>query len=235
MLLTRTMNDVDAPLGAVPRRVVALLLGILTMTLASITPTFAQTDEIVEGTHYQRLPVAVETADDNTVEVVEMFSYACVHCFNFDPVIEAWHARQGDDVTFLRVPAVFNTDWELLAQAFYTAETLGVTDAIHTPMFEGIHITRQDLRQPDLLKELFKEHADVSEENFDTAYASFSVRSRVQQAKAKGRAYRITGVPSLIVNGKYLVNGTMAGSNSKMLEVVDYLVGVEQQAREQQD
>ena len=152
MLLTRTRNDVDAPLGAAPRRVFALLLGILTMSLASIAPTFAQTDEIVEGTHYQRLPVAVETADDNTVEVVEMFSYACVHCFNFDPVVEAWHARQGDDVTFLRVPAVFNTDWELLAQAFYTAETLGVTDAIHTPMFEGIHITRQDLRQPDLLR-----------------------------------------------------------------------------------
>ena len=164
-----------------------------------------------------------------------MFSYACVHCFNFDPVVEAWHARQGDDVKFLRVPAVFNTDWELLAQAFYTAQALGVTDAIHTPMFEGIHITRQDLRQPDLLKELFEEHADVSEEDFDTAYASFSVRSRVQQAKAKGRAYRITGVPSLIVNGKYLVNGTMAGSNSKMLEVVDYLVDIERQALEQQD
>jgi len=184
--------------------------------------------EFVEGTHYEVLPVSVETRDASKVEVVEVFSYACVHCFNFDPMVESWKSRQDENVDFLRVPAVFNADWELLAQSFYAAESLGVTDQVHMPMFEGIHIKNQDLRRAPLLADLFETSAGVSEEDFNTAYNSFSVRSRVQQAKAKGRAYRVTGVPSLVVNGKYLIDGRMAGSNTKMLEVVDYLVKLEQ-------
>jgi len=188
--------------------------------------------EFVEGTHYERLPVQVETTE-GVVEVVEVFSYACIHCFNFDPYVESWREKQSDDVAFRRIPAIFSADWELLALAFYTAETLGVLDAIHMPMFEGIHTRQQDLRQVPLLHELFAEHADVKGEDFDTAYNSFSVRSRVQQAKAKGRAYRITGVPSLIVAGKYRVDGRLAGSNTGMLEVVDHLVQLERAAANQ--
>ena len=123
---------------------------------------------------------------------------------------------------------MFSPDWELLAQAYYTAETLGVRPAVHTAIFDGIHQARQDLRRPDLLAELFETHADVSAEDFSAAYNSFSVRSRVQQAKAKTRAYRVTGVPSMVVNGKYMVDGQLAKGNARMLEVVDYLVGLEQ-------
>ena len=209
--------------------------GLVLLLCMALFPLSAGAQDFVEGTHFERLPVAVDTGTDDAVEVVEMFSYACVHCFNFDPMVDAWHARQGEDVKFVRVPAIFSSDWELLAQAFYTAETLGVTGAVHMPMFEGIHITRQDLRQADLVQALFNEHADVTGEEFNTAYSSFSVRSRVQQAKAKARAYRITAVPSMIVNGKYRVDGRMSGSNTKMLEVVDYLVGLEQQAAQAQD
>lgn len=198
-------------------------------TLSASAP--ARAAEFVEGTHYEVLPVAVDTRDDSKVEVVEVFSYACVHCFNFDPMLESWKDRQPESVDFIRVPAIFSSDWEMLAQSFYAAESLGVTDQIHMPMFEGIHVKNQDLRRVPLLIDLFESSAEVSEEDFNTAYNSFSVRSRVQQAKAKGRAYRVTGVPSLIVNGKYRVDGRMAGSNTKMLEVVDYLVAKEQEQK----
>ena len=198
----------------------------LLVMLMLIAPVRAA--DFVEGTHYERLPVTVDTKDDSKVEVVEVFSYACVHCFNFDPMIDAWKARQDEGVDFQRVPAIFSADWELLAQAFYTAETLGVGDAVHMPIFEGIHVKNQDLRRAPLLMDLFSETADVSEDDFNTAYSSFSVRSRVQQAKAKVRAYRVTGVPSMVVNGKYRVDGRMAGNNTKMLQVVDYLVQLEQ-------
>ena len=204
--------------------VVALLMSAATL-LASAP---ARAAEFVEGTHYEVLPVAVDTRDDSKVEVVEVFSYACIHCFNFDPMLESWKDRQPESVDFVRVPAIFSNDWELLAQSFYAAESLGVTDQIHMPMFEGIHVKNQDLRRVPLLVDLFETSANISEEDFNTAYNSFSVRSRVQQAKAKGRAYRVTGVPSLIVNGKYRIDGRMAGSNTKMLEVVDYLVAKEQ-------
>ena len=190
-------------------------------------------EKFMEGTHYTKLPISVDTVNEDQVEVVEVFSYACIHCFNFDPFVEEWKTRQGEDVTFMRMPAIFSGDWEVLAQAFYTAQTLGVLDAVHTDMFEGIHVRQEDLRKADLLSDLFADKAEVEEEDFYTAHNSFSVRSRVQQAKAKGRAYQVSGVPAMIVNGKYRIDGRMAGGNAAMLEVVDFLVEKERQAAAQ--
>ena len=184
--------------------------------------------EFVEGEHYERLAIPVETGLEDKVQVLEVFSYACIHCYNFDPTLEAWaESQDAEVVVFDRVPAIFNKDWELLALAYYTAETLGVRPAVHTPIFRGVHDERKDLRQPDLLAALFAEHAQVSKEDFNAAYNSFSVRSQVQQAKARTRAYRVTGVPTLIVNGKYRVDGRMAGNNTNMLRVVEHLVALE--------
>ncbi len=208
-------------------RLTKMIGGALLTLVVVLVGGLAQAAEFVEGMHYEKLPISVETGESDKVEVVEVFSYACIHCFNFDPAIESWRESNTEVVEFSRLPAVFNADWELMAQAFYTAQTLGVADAVHMPIFEGIHVKRQDLRKPDLLSELFAETAEVSAEDFDTAYSSFSVRSRVEQAKAKVRAYRVTGVPSMIVNGKYRVDGRMAGSNTKMLEVVEHLVQME--------
>lgn len=205
------------------------LAGAVALLMLTFT---AWAEGFVEGQHYEKLPIEVSPKSGDQIEVVEIFSYACIHCFNFDPMIESWHARQPEDeVVFARMPAIFSSDWEILAQAFYAAETLGVNDAVHTPMFEGIHVKNQDLRRTPLLEDLFADAAGVSEADFNTAYNSFSVRSRVQQAKARGRAYGVTGVPSMVVNGKYRVDGRMAGSNTKMLEVVDYLVKLEQDSK----
>ena len=184
----------------------------------------------VAGTHYEVLDIPVATEDKDKIEVVELFSYACIHCKNFDPYVKDWQAQQPEDVNFRLVPAIFNADWEKLAQAFYTAETLGVTAEVHDRMFEGIHNRQEDLRQPTLLAPIYAELGGVSEADFGAAYSSFSVRSRVQQAKALVRAYKVMSVPSIIVNGKYRIDGRMAGGNAAMLEVVDFLVAKERTA-----
>ena len=218
-------------MGQIKRYVSATLAALAVLFSANGSAAETLVTAFVEGEHYERLPIAVETNSGDDVEVVEVFSYACVHCFNFDPVIEAWVSNRADaPMAFTRMPAIFSQDWELMAQAYYTAETLGVLEQVHMAIFEGIHVRREDLRREDLLGELFATHADVSADDFSTAYNSFSVRSRVQQAKARGRAYRVTGVPMLIVAGKYKVDGRMAGSNTKMLEIVDYLVQQEHTA-----
>lgn len=215
----------------VKRYVSATLMALLVLASVNVGAAEAPRAAFVEGEHYERLPIAVDTDSGEDVEVVEVFSYMCVHCFNFDPVIESWVGNRAEaPMAFTRLPAIFSQDWELMAQAYYTAETLGVLDQVHMPIFEGLHVQRKDLRRQDLLAELFATHADVSADDFSTAYNSFSVRSRVQQAKARGRAYRVTGVPTLIVAGKYRIDGRMAGSNTKMLEIVDYLVQQEQAA-----
>ncbi|MBM4204453.1 MAG: thiol:disulfide interchange protein DsbA/DsbL [Gammaproteobacteria bacterium] len=184
-------------------------------------------EELTAGKHYEVLPLPVATADPAKIEVVEMFSYACVHCFTFDPSLEGWRSAAPADVSFRRTPAVFNKDWELLAQVYYAAEVLNIIDKVHTPVFNALHMDSVDLRDPERVAALFEKHAGIKSDQFNDVYNSFSVRSRVQQAIGKGKAYRITGVPTLIVNGKYRVDGQLAGNNTKMLEVVDFLIAKE--------
>ena len=208
-----------------------LLAGLVAL-LACLTPFFAQAEEWQEGKHYAQLPVPVDTQTPEQIEIVEMFSYACVHCYNFDPLLDEWVAGQPDDVAFRRIPAIFDETWGLLAQVFYTAQVLGVSEEMHMPIFRAIHEPDEalDLRRQEFLEQLFRDIGQVDPVDFKNAFGSFSVRSRVQQADAHGRAYRISGVPSLIVNGKYRVDGTMAGGNANMLKIVEYLVARERAA-----
>jgi thiol:disulfide interchange protein DsbA len=180
----------------------------LTIALA-LGGGLAFADPYEVGVHYERLPIAVDTAVPSKIEVVEVFSYGCPHCFSFEPAIEAWRARQPADVNFRRIPAVFRSDWLILAQAYYTAEVLA---------------------------KIFQDSAGVDGEQFLKVLNSFGVRSKVQQADAQARMYRVPGVPTLIVNGKYRVNGgQLVGTNIEMLDVVDYLVAKERDARKATD
>jgi thiol:disulfide interchange protein DsbA len=198
-----------------------LLAGLLPVLMGMAAEARA---EFQEGVHFERLPVAIETRDPNKVEVVEVFSYACIHCKNFQPAIDAWHADIAADVDFYRLPAAFDPTWARLAQAYFAAEALGVTDAVHELIFSGIHDRNVNLSDPAQLAILFKDSAGVEPEAFNQVFNSFSVRSRVQQADARTRAYRVTGTPTLIVDGQYRIDVRMGGSNAGMLAVVDYLI-----------
>jgi thiol:disulfide interchange protein DsbA len=177
-----------------------------------------------EGVNYKRLPVAIETRDPARVEVVEVFSYACIHCKNFEPLVMAWRAKAPAHVDFQQLPAAFDQTWALLAQAYFTAEALGVTDKVHGLIFSGIHDQRINLADPVELAKLFNDAAGVPPEEFNKVFNSFGIRSKVQQADARTRAYRVTGTPTLIVDGQFLVDARMAGSPEQMFDVVNYLV-----------
>ena len=204
--------------------VAALLLS------AFLAPVANAGEAYVEGVHYEAIRVPVNTGLTDEIEVVEVFGYLCIHCYSFDPMLKRWEKTKPAGVDFKHVPAVFSEDWSLLAQIFYAAETLGVGDKMHEPLFESIHIDRLDLSNEQVVANLFAIHAQVSKEEFSKAYSAFSVKSKVSQASAKGRAYGITGVPTMVVNGKYRVDGKMAGSNEEMLRVVDFLVAKEKAA-----
>jgi thiol:disulfide interchange protein DsbA len=120
---------------------------------------------------------------------------------------------------------MFQQDWVILAQAFYAAEVLGVVDKVHAPIFEAIHLKKLDYHDPSMLAAVFEEAAGVDAAEFTRVLNSFGVRSKTQQADSQGRMYRLRGVPTLIVDGRYRVyGGRIDGSNSSMLAVVDYLV-----------
>ncbi len=209
------------------QRIAGRLVGI-TLMLALAAPASAAElmARFVEGTHYQRIPIPVQTepVPPGTVEVVEVFSYGCIHCYNFDPMVEAWQNAQ-DNVVFRRVPAVFNASWEVLAKAFFTAEALGVTSKVHDPLFRTIHKEPINLGDPEIMARLFNTEAGVAADAFTAAYDSFGVRGKVQQAKGHGRAYRLRAVPSLVVDGTYLIDSSMvSGGNAEMLQVAEFLV-----------
>jgi thiol:disulfide interchange protein DsbA len=191
--------------------------------------TSAQTMQYEEGTHYVELQIPIRTRNPDKIEVAEYFSYGCTHCFQFEPLVNTWHKGLPEDVVFSRTPAVWNKDYVVYAQTYYTAQALKVLDRVHTPIFNAVHNQRRKLNTRDLMANLFSEFG-VAPEDFAKTYSSFGVRASLQQADSKGKAYRSGGVPALVINGKYRIEGGMAGSNANMLRIADYLIEKERKA-----
>ncbi|MFT5888017.1 MAG: thiol:disulfide interchange protein DsbA [Zhongshania sp.] len=181
----------------------------------------------VDGERYIRIIQPVRTSSPDKIEVTEVFWYGCSHCFDFDPMLEAWAKQLPADVEFRRSPAMWNDLMTVHAKAFYTAEALGVIDSIHGPLFNAINVERSQLRDADAIEKLFLAHSDVSAEKFRKTFDSFGVNSQVKQADARARAYGIAGTPELIVNGKYRVTGRSAGGKAEMLKVAEQLIAKE--------
>lgn len=205
-----------------------LLIGICALAFVAQT-AFAKQFQYIEGKHYVKLPIPIHTPDPNKIEVTEYFSYGCPHCYAFDPLINAWKATLPKDVMFDRTPAIWNKDYEVYAQTYYTAKALNILDKVHTPIFEAIHAEGKPLNTPEAMAKFFTQFG-VDPIAFAKTYSSFGVRASVQQAEARGRAYRASGVPTLIINGKYRIEGSMAGSNANMLRVADFLIEKERRA-----
>lgn len=195
--------------------------------------TVAGEPAFVEGVHYQKLSVPVETRDPQRVEVVEVFLYTCIHCYHLEPVLERWLGRQKPDVDFHRLPLVSQRSQQMVtfAQAYFTAEALNVVPRVHMPIFAAIHEHGLDMSRPAYVRRLFVREAEVDEEEFQRVFDSFGIHSRVRQADGQSRMFRVRATPSLVVNGRYLTEVSMAGSVPAMLLVVDQLVEQERSAR----
>ncbi|WP_207060548.1 thiol:disulfide interchange protein DsbA/DsbL [Motiliproteus sp. SC1-56] len=183
----------------------------------------AQAAQYTEGVHYESLPQPVRTQDPSKVEVVEVFGYWCPHCNNFERYLGPWKAQVPEYVDFKHIPVVFRPNQQEAAKAYYLAKTLGVEEQLHPAMFDQYHRIRRPINTREQLAELFAAFG-VSQADFDKAYDSFALNAQMSRGKKKAQEYRISGVPSMVVNGKYLVTAEKAGSQREMLEVVDYLV-----------
>jgi thiol:disulfide interchange protein DsbA len=204
----------------------------LTLSLILLAPILAcaQGDESYEaGKHYDVISPAIRTASPGKIEVAEFFWYGCGHCYTFEPLVGQWKKTLADDVAFRGVPAMWGGAMELHARAYYAAQALGVQEKMNPVIFQAMNVDRKPLRNEAEIAKLFVEHG-VSEEDFKKAFSSFGVDSQVRQANATARSARITGTPSLMVNGKYLITARKAGSSANMLKIADYLVEQERAA-----
>jgi protein dithiol oxidoreductase (disulfide-forming) len=203
----------------------SILLSLLAISV------WAQPSLYVAGTHYEELPAPVRTNDATKVEVLEVFWYGCGHCFRFQPLVDNWAENAPEDVDYLRFPAIWNELMKIHAQAYYTAESLGVVDKVHGPIFEAINLQNNRLQNERQLAALFARHG-VGEAEFSQAFNSFPVRTKVNQAERRMREYQIRSTPNVIVNGKYLVTtNESVRTQQDMLAIVDFLVAQERAAR----
>ncbi|MBV0934438.1 thiol:disulfide interchange protein DsbA/DsbL [Marinobacterium weihaiense] len=196
----------------------------LLMTVSlSLMAALAWAEEYRAGEHYYELPYPVKTVDAGKVEVTEAFGYLCPHCNTFEPLLEKWRKQQADDVAFVGLPVVFGRSWEPLARAYYVAELTDTVEASHQAMFNAIHLQRQRFTGPDALAKFYAP-LGIEPDQFHKLYDSFAVNMKLKQGDSKLRGYEITGVPAMVVNGKYRVTAQSAGGHKAMLDVVDYLV-----------
>lgn len=195
----------------------------LTQNVLLIALTLCATFVRAESTGYEVLSPAQPTRDPAKVEVIEFFWYGCPHCYALEPYMEKWLKNKPANVDFIRQPAIFNDLWGKHAKAYFTAEVLGVVDKIHHDFFEVVQSKKQKLDTEDQLAKFFAEHG-VKEEDFHTAYNSFAVDAKMRQATPMTGRYGVTGVPAIIINGKYKTNGPLAGSQEKIMEVMNKLI-----------
>lgn len=192
-----------------------------TIYLLLISFTFVLTANA--GQPYVRIQPPQPTQTVDKIEVVEVFWYGCPHCYEFEPYLEKWLENKPDDVEFRRMPGIFRQSWIPHAHAYYTAEKLGVVDRIHRPLLDAIHRDKQKLFDEKSLKEFFIQNG-VDGDKYTSIYHSNEVETKVKQAYVMGKGYALTGVPAIIVNGKYRTGADLAGSYEKVLAVIDSLV-----------
>ena len=199
---------------------------LLVFLLLIISSTMLQAADYKEGVAYKKLATQLTDTGDK-IEVLEFFWYGCPHCYHFEPFIKAWKKTKPANVEFVRVPAVFRPDWEIQARTYYALSNMGVIEDIHGKIFDAIHKDKKKLNTKEQLTDFVVANG-VNREKFEKEYASFAVDNMVRKGKKKQTAYKIQGVPSVAVNGKYLTSGSMSGSYDNLINILNHLIKLEE-------
>lgn len=182
----------------------------------------AQGQKIEEGFDYRILPIAQPVETKGKVEVIEFFWYGCPHCYDFEPELSSWVKRQPKDVVFKRVPVAFRDDFMPHSQLFYALEAMGKGDALNEKVMYAMHKeNKRLLTEPEIADWVASQGVDRN--TFLATYRSFAVISKARAAKQMAEAYRIDGVPTIVMQGKYVTSPSIAGTKAKAILVMDYL------------
>ena len=197
-----------------------LLLAIL-ITFSSFV--FAVQPE--PGVNFKTTKNAIPTESKDKIEVVELFWYGCVHCFNMDPYLDKWADTLPKDVTFKRIPAIPRKDWVESAKAYYALESLGVVNKLHEKLFDAIH--KEKLFKHNDTKALINwiaMNGKLDKDAVKAAFNSFSMKSKLSRSFKIFKAAGATGVPTMIIDGKYFTSSTMAGGEQNAIDIMNFII-----------
>ncbi|MGB5103352.1 MAG: thiol:disulfide interchange protein DsbA/DsbL [Steroidobacteraceae bacterium] len=190
----------------------------------------ASSADFQSGTHYKLLKPAQPTnVAPGKVEVVEAFWYACGHCYLIEPKVDAWEKKgKPANVELVKLPATWNPMLQTHARLFYTVEELGKPE-LHGAIFREMNVRGNRLDTPEKI-EAFLVSQGVAKADYRKAYAGFNVDTNFKRALDLNRRYRITSTPTFIVNGKYVTDVGMAGSEARLFELIAFLAAQDQPA-----
>jgi protein dithiol oxidoreductase (disulfide-forming) len=217
------------------------LLAAVAATVAAAMPAAAAQSPTAgtswqEGVNYTRIVPAQPTAvPAGQVEVLEFFWYACPHCYAIDPLVESWKKTKPAYISFSRLHVTWNEAHRSLARLYYTLESMGKLDQMHSEIFKEIHVNSDPLiagdptnsAETERIQTAFVKKFGIPEDAFKKAYHSFAVETALQRADQLVQRYRIDGVPTFVVNGKYVVDVRSAGGPDKLLSLVGDLAAQE--------
>jgi thiol:disulfide interchange protein DsbA len=233
---SETVEDVPSDSGVHNPLLAAVASTVAASTSTASAATTTGPTPWQEGVNYKRLlPAQPTEVPAGQVEVLEFFWYACPHCYAIDPGVEAWLKTKPAYISFSRVPVMWNEGHRSLARLFYTLQTLGKLDQLHGEVFKEIHVHGDPLVAPDPndaagsehMQAVFARKFGISEADFTKAYHSFAVETALQRADELGQRYRIDGVPTFVVNGKFISDVGTAGSPERLLTLVGDLAAQE--------
>ncbi|AWL30356.1 disulfide bond formation protein DsbA [Acinetobacter defluvii] len=197
-----------------------LILSSMTTMLMAFSVN-AMAADFVAGKDYTVVQNPGKVDVPGKIEVREFFWYGCPHCFKLEPHMQAWLKKIPKDVNFVRTPASMNPLWEQGARAYFVSEALGVRKRTHLPLFHA-NGTGQQILQKDQFAKFFTKYG-IPEAKFNSTYNSFAITAKVSQANKLAQQYQLSGVPAVVVNGKYVVQG----EDQKVVQVVEYLINKE--------
>jgi len=185
----------------------------------------AQAEPYQEGVHYFKINQVPADTGSDTVEVTELFSYACSHCNTMEPYVQSWVQSKPDNVVFNRIAVAFGRKaWEMMARAYITAEMLGIEEESHIAMMDAIWKEGKQFRSLDDMADFYSGFG-VERSAFLANYQSFAADSALRKSQRDVQLFGITGTPSLVVNRKYRIQSSKdVRDYNAMLDVVDYLV-----------
>ena len=183
-----------------------------------------QAAEPVEGKDYFRINPAVPTSDASKVVVTEYFSYQCPHCFTFAKPFAAWSAGLTKDVKADRAAvSIGHARWVAAGQAFYALSAMKAVPAIDDAFFGAIHRERRKLTDEAAIA-AWVAGQGIDRAEFEKAWRSFSVQLQAKRAEDQSRKVRLPSVPSLVVDGRYLVPIADDGDFRDQLALVEALI-----------
>jgi protein dithiol oxidoreductase (disulfide-forming) len=194
-----------------------------TTTWLSALPAKAQW-AFKAGKDYAVLDRPVPTnAGPGKVELLEFFWYSCPHCHKFEPAFAQWVKEAPKDVTVRRVPIAFRDDFAPQQRLFYALEAMDLLGTLHSKVFHAIHEERLPLNTEAAIFSWIEKQG-VDKAKFSDIFKSFAVTGKIKKAVQLQNEFRIEGVPSLGVAGRYYIDGTLAGSMERALKVAESLI-----------